>query len=136
VSAYCRLDDNDVDAGNEWSGAWAHSNPVDREAGTYSFELSRLLTTASSKTDAQLVAGATYQFGIAFWDPFQIEATGWTDSGHYITGCASNFIDLTLKASTGNGKEGKKGKKEGKTSTKGTKAKGVKKGSFIRDVFD
>jgi hypothetical protein len=126
VSPYCRIPDDDADAGNEWSGVRAHSNPVDREAGTYSFELSRLLTTASSKTDAQLVAGATYQFGIAFWDPFLME-DGWYDAGHYITGCASKFIDLTLKASTK--AKGKKGKKEGKRG-KGTTTKGGKRGSI------
>jgi len=100
VSQYCRLDDNGADAGNEWSGAWAHSNPVEGEAGTYTFELSRLLITKSLTTDAQLAAGGTFQFGIAYWDPFQIEESGWSDSGHYLTGCASEWIDLVLKATS------------------------------------
>jgi hypothetical protein len=102
VSAYCRAFDDGAGAGNEWAGAWAHSNPIDGEAGTYTFELSRLLTTGSSSTDAQLVAGGTYQFGIAFWDPYE-SAAGWSDPGHYVTGCAAEWIDLVLEASSSSG---------------------------------
>lgn len=97
VSPFCRFDDNDGDAGNEWAGAWLHTNPVDGEAGIYKFELSRLLKTKSAKTDAQMTTGETYSFGVAFWDPFESEA-GWTDINHYVTGCASKWIDLELTA--------------------------------------
>jgi hypothetical protein len=67
ASPFCRPDDDDANAGNEWSGAWSHSNPVEGESGVYNFELSRALTTSSLATDAQMEAGLTYDFGIAFW---------------------------------------------------------------------
>jgi hypothetical protein len=95
VSPYCRFDDDDADAGNEWAGAWAHTNPTIGESGNYVFELSRLLKTDSTLTDGQLEAGGTYSFGVAFWDPYETEA-GWLDAGHYITGCATKWIDLEL----------------------------------------
>ncbi|CAB9511775.1 Ethylbenzene dehydrogenase [Seminavis robusta] len=98
VSPYCRFDDDDADAGNEWAGAWAHTNPVEGEFGTYHFELSRTLQTASAVSDAQLSAGDTIQFGIAFWDPYETAETGWTDAGHYLTGCGTKWIDLELAA--------------------------------------
>lgn len=96
ASPFCRFDDDDDDAGNEWSGAWAHSNPTDGASGKYVFELSRLLTTKSTVSDTQIVAGKTYEFGIAYWDPNESEATGWTDAGHYTTGCGTEWIDLVL----------------------------------------
>jgi hypothetical protein len=110
VSPYCRLDDDGISAGNEWSGAWSHSSSnvspqgVSTESGAtedmYNFELSRLLTTQSPTTDkAELVAGETYQFGLAYWDPNET-ADGWTDSGHYVTGCATNWLDLVLSQDT------------------------------------
>ena len=43
--------------------------------------------------------GETYQFGVAFWDPVELES-GWTDPGHYMTGCGSDWIDLELVASS------------------------------------
>jgi hypothetical protein len=95
VSPYCRFDDDDADAGNEWAGAWAHTNPIVGESGNYIFELSRLLKTDSALTDGQFEAGGTYSFGVAFWDPFETEA-GWLDAGHYVTGCANKWIDLEL----------------------------------------
>jgi len=95
VSPYCRFDDDDANAGNEWSGAWKHTNPTDGEFGTYHFEVSRTLKTASLISDVQLSPGETYQFGLAFWDPFESES-GWTDIGHYVTGCATKWIDLEL----------------------------------------
>ena len=88
-------DDNDADADNEWAGAWSHSNAVDGAFGSYHFEMSRKLKTASTLTDAQLTAGETIQFGVAFWDPYQTD-DGWTDSGHYVTGCGTKWIDLEL----------------------------------------
>lgn len=97
--SYCRADDDDADAGNEWAGAWKHSDPVDGEMGTYYFELSRLLKTESLKTDGQFEAGETFQFGIAYWDPYE-GTEGWTDAGHYVTGCGSNWIDLELATDT------------------------------------
>ena len=99
VSPMCRFDDDDDTAGNEWSGAWAHSQTTIGEMGEYTFELSRSLTTASTKTDAQLAKGGVYKFGIAYWDPNQL-ATGWTDAGHYLTGCGSNWVDLVLGESS------------------------------------
>ena len=98
VSAFCRKDDDDAAAGNEWSGAWAHTNPTEGQDGFYHFEMSRLLTTSSTVTDGQFVPGQTAQFGIAFWDPFEFNATGWTDAGHYVTGCGTKWIDLELEA--------------------------------------
>jgi len=99
ASAFCRFDDNDVDAGNEWSGAWAHTNSTDGASGKYIFELSRLLVTNSTVSDAQLKAGQAIDFGIAYWDPNQIEESGWTDSGHYTTGCGTDWIKLVLATS-------------------------------------
>jgi hypothetical protein len=95
ASPYCRFDDNDEKAGSEWGGAWAHTNPVDGEFGMYKFEITRTLKTPSSVSDAQMEAGGTYSFGVAFWDPFESES-GWTDAGHYVTGCAAKWIDLEL----------------------------------------
>jgi hypothetical protein len=65
VIPYCRLDDEDGDgAGNEWAGGWSHSAGTEDGAdGTYTFELSRLLVTASTATDAQMTIGETYEFG-------------------------------------------------------------------------
>lgn len=103
VSAQCRFDDDDANAGNEWAGAWAHTSTsaTEGEDGTYHFEMSRLLKTPSSVTDAQLTAGETYEFGVAYWDPYQATETGWTAIGHYITGCASKWIELELVSDQG-----------------------------------
>lgn len=68
----------------------------DGEAGSYIFEMSRLLQTASTATDAQLEAGKAIDFGFAYWDPYEIEETGWTDSGHFVTGCSRDWISLKL----------------------------------------
>eukprot|EP00977_Amphora_coffeiformis_P017212 scaffold5520_cov167-Amphora_coffeaeformis.AAC.2 len=95
VHSECRLDDQGANAGIEWSGAWSHSENVTGELGDYHFELSRLLATQSTTTDVQMSPGGTYKMGIAFWDPNQF-ATGWTDSGHYLTGCGNNWVDLVL----------------------------------------
>jgi hypothetical protein len=100
VSPECRWDDNDApSAGNEWAGAWRHTNPTDGETGTYIFELSRLLSTKSSKTDSQMVVGGTYSFGIAYWDPFETDA-GWVKDNHFLTGCGTQFTDLVLATSS------------------------------------
>jgi hypothetical protein len=102
VNPLCRFDDDDAKAANEWKGAWLHSNPIAIERantngeGTYIFEMSRALQTDSVETDAQLEVGGTVGFGFAFWDPFETEADGWSDSGHYVTGCSSDWIDLKL----------------------------------------
>jgi hypothetical protein len=95
VNPYCRFDDDDAEAGNEWAGAWAHTNPVDGGEGVYKFELSRLLQTNSTTTDAQMTPGETYSFGVAYWDPNQRE-TGWSAIDHYVTGCGTKWIDLEL----------------------------------------
>jgi hypothetical protein len=64
VSSFCRLDDDDADAGNEWAAGWSHSAGTEQGAdGTYRFEFSRLLTTPSVATDAQMAIGGTYEFG-------------------------------------------------------------------------
>jgi hypothetical protein len=102
VSPFCRFDDDDDKAGSEWSGAWVHTNPIDGEFGYYRFELSRPLTTASSVTDKQMAVGGSYEFGIAFWDPFETE-DGWTDAGHYLTGCSSEWIDLVVEVEGASG---------------------------------
>ena len=120
MSPYCRAFDDGEAAGNEWAGAWLHTDPSEIGAdGHYHFELSRLLKTKSSKTDKQfLTAGETYSFGIAYWDPFQTETDGWTDAGHFLTGCANQWIDLELEAKDTTG---------GKTSSSGW----VNVGTFI-----
>lgn len=106
VSPSCRFDDDDTDAGNEWTGAWAHTaddtvmEGEEGATGVYTFELSRTLVTQSSYSDVQLAEGETYKFGIAYWDPFEVEDSGWTDAGHYLTGCASEWIDLELRQGT------------------------------------
>ena len=95
-SSFCRPDDDDANAGNEWAGAWSHSNPVEGEMGMYKFEIARTLTTPSSVTDAQMAVGETYKFGIAFWDPYET-VDGWTAAGHFVTGCSAEWIHLTIK---------------------------------------
>ena len=134
VSPYCRAFDDGAGAGNEWVGAWAHSNPTDGAAGSYTFELSRLLSTKSSSTDLQLVAGKTYSFGIAFWDPWQTEA-GWLDPGHYITGCASEWIDLVLQKSfPGNSTPAAAPSQSGGSTATPAPTKGASTGSSTRGV--
>jgi hypothetical protein len=100
VSPFCRPDDNDSAAGNEWSGSWSHSNPVDGGDGVYRFEISRPLTTASTMSDKQMEVGGTYEFGIAYWDPFETES-GWTDAGHFLTGCSAEWIELVIEGPAG-----------------------------------
>ncbi|KAL7445572.1 hypothetical protein ACHAXM_009928 [Skeletonema potamos] len=102
VSPYCRNDDDGSNAGNEWYGAWNFATAVaqqrvvsDGEDGYYIFEVSRSLTTPSPETDVQLVPGKAVGWGFAFWDPFETD-NGWTDSGHYVTGCSQDWIDLIL----------------------------------------
>ena len=99
VSPYCRPDDNDGLAANEWAGAWIHTNPNGTDTtdhGSYIFEMSRLLTTASELTDIQLEAGGTYDFGFAYWDPFENQDKGWSKVGHYVTGCSRDWVPLKL----------------------------------------
>lgn len=116
VGSYCRLDDDDDRAGNEWAAAWSHTNPVPTLDGKedasayrtsttsnpedkYIFEMSRLLKTASTKTDAQLEAGQTIGFGVAYWDPNFSEDAGWNAPSHYVTGCSQDWIELVLATS-------------------------------------
>ena len=111
VGSYCRLDDDDDLAANEWAAAWSHTNPPpmlegDAAASAFSatsnpgdkyiFEMSRLLKTASTKTDAQLEAGQTIGFGVADWDPNFTEDAGWNAPSQYVTGCSQNWINLIL----------------------------------------
>lgn len=93
-----RPDDNDGLAANEWAGAWTHTNAygLQESDGSYIFEMSRLLSTASDVTDVQLEEGGTYDFGFAFWDPFETQDQGWSKAGHYITGCSRDWIPLEL----------------------------------------
>lgn len=94
VGPFCRPDDDDTEAQNEWSASWLHTdNSTD---GYYIFESSRLLRTASSLSDVQLVAGEEYDFGFAWWDPYENEDIGWTKAGHYVTGCGKEWITLRL----------------------------------------
>ena len=74
MSQNCLYDDDGDKAGNEWKGAWLHSNPVEINStgdwdggGYYAFEMSRRLQTPSEGTDAQLWAGEAIDFGFAFW---------------------------------------------------------------------
>jgi hypothetical protein len=80
VTPRCRYDDDGPGAGNEWRGAWRHTEPRERPidegdtagdvvdgTGAYVFELSRSLITSSSDTDAQFDRGGTVDFGFAFW---------------------------------------------------------------------
>jgi len=76
-------------------GTWDHSDPKAMAMGNYTFELNRSLTTTSVAQDVQLAVDRTYSFGIAFWDPMQSTA-GWTDEGHYITGCGLDWINLVV----------------------------------------
>lgn len=87
------------------------SSPDDK----YIFEMSRLLKTASTRTDAQLEAGQTIGFGVAFWDPNIFEA-GWNAPSHYVTGCSQNWIDLIL-ATDGMDIGGDAEKEDGGTSS-------------------
>jgi hypothetical protein len=67
VSPSCRMDDDDANAANEWEGAWVHTSPNSTDVGSYIFEMSRLLSTASTDSDAQLEAGKATDFGFAMW---------------------------------------------------------------------
>jgi hypothetical protein len=96
VGPFCRFDDDDSLAANEWAAAWDHTNATDGSMGNYIFEMSRYLKTASNATDAQLQGGNTINFGFAFWDPFENDASGWSDNGHYVTGCSRNWIEMKL----------------------------------------
>lgn len=106
----CRYDDDDAKAANEWEGAWLHSNPTAAERSAaedvYVFEMARSLQTVSTESDAQLEPGTAIDFGIAFWDPNELDRDeGWTDAGHYVTGCSRDWISLRLVDADGNIKE-------------------------------
>eukprot|EP01083_Nonionella_stella_P205144 747312_1 len=117
VSPQCRMDDDDALAANEWEGAWSYvdgndvsvigrtdSNSDEVVLGSYVFEMARSLTTISDETDAQLEAGKDIDYGFAFWDPYESLSSdseadansGWTDAGHYVTGCSRDWISLRL----------------------------------------
>ena len=66
-SPYCHGDDNDSLAGMEWEGVWIHTSPMEGNDGTYIFEMSRSLKTASTVTDAQLAVGEAIDFGFSYW---------------------------------------------------------------------
>jgi len=114
VGPFCRFDDDDVNAGNEWAGAWDHISYAEDDTnleasdhaknllvdGMYAFEMSRKLKTPSAQTDVQLEAGKEYGFGFAFWDPFETDS-GWSDSGHFVTGCSKDWISLRLANADG-----------------------------------
>lgn len=148
VSPYCRFDDDDAKAGNEWEGAWLHSNPIDYavvglkpragsdDEGVYTFEMARSLKTASDETDAQLEPGQAIDFGVAFWDPFENNTTGWTDSGHYVTGCSKDWISLRLVDENGKlaedyDEEEKVGDGTGAEGQDGTSAASIAHSSII-----
>ena len=68
VTPTCRYDDDGPGAGNEWRGAWRHTDPRGGTsgddgvngggtAGKYLFEMSKSLRTPSADTDAQLGRG-------------------------------------------------------------------------------
>ena len=59
--------------------------------------MSRLLTTASDYSeDVQLEEGETYDFGFAYWDPFESDIEGWSKAGYYVTGCSRDWVSLKL----------------------------------------
>eukprot|EP00547_Thalassionema_nitzschioides_P013078 CAMPEP_0194262582 /NCGR_PEP_ID=MMETSP0158-20130606/46612_1 /TAXON_ID=33649 /ORGANISM="Thalassionema nitzschioides, Strain L26-B" /LENGTH=488 /DNA_ID=CAMNT_0039002741 /DNA_START=98 /DNA_END=1565 /DNA_ORIENTATION=+ len=97
VTPYCRPDDDDANAADDWSGAWLHTSPDSSDGGSYVFEMRRPLTTESVISDVQLYAGETYDFGFAYWDPYENEETGWSKAGHYVTGQSKDWISLTLE---------------------------------------
>ena len=66
------------------------------------FEIARALTTASKTSDAQLAVGESFEFGIAYWDPYETEE-GWTAHGHYTTGCSADWIELVIESADGTG---------------------------------
>jgi len=99
VTPYCRPDDDDANAADDWSGAWLHTSPDSSDGGSYVFEMRRPLTTESVISDVQLYAGETYDFGFAYWDPYENEETGWSKAGHYVTGQSQDWISLTLEES-------------------------------------
>jgi len=79
VSPYCRMDDDDGLAANEWEGAWVYvDEATDDDIGSYTFEMARALKTDSDETDAQLEAGTEIDFGFAYWDPYEDDSTGWS----------------------------------------------------------
>jgi len=124
VSPSCRVDDDGKNAYNDWRGSWAHTDPQNGAAGDYIFELSRPLSTASASTDAQYAPGNVYQIGLAYWDPYET-ATGRTDAGHFVTGCASGWINLQLGDATAASPETTEGNGE-----PGTNSRAVE--SFVR----
>jgi len=94
VSPTCRLDDDGSNSGNEWNVAWSYE-AFNSTFGDYKFELARSLSTMSESTDRQLSVGQSYSVGFAYWDPNET-ADGWTDPGHYVTGCAADWMDMTI----------------------------------------
>jgi hypothetical protein len=73
VSPFCRFDDDDGMASNEWEGAWIYVNGTSPdEVGSYVFEMARSLSTSSNESDAQLEAGKATDFGFAYWVSFVI----------------------------------------------------------------
>ena len=130
VSPFCRMDDDDGMASNEWEGAWVYVNGTSPdEVGSYIFEMSRSLSTSSNESDAQLEVGKATDFGFSYWVSFVIQTlfiscafyhsvqiltscdipssnftqdpteteTGWTDAGHYVTGCSVDWISLRFE---------------------------------------
>ena len=71
-------------------------SPTSDPSDKYVFEMSRLLKTNSTKTDAQLEAGQTIGFGVGYWDPNFTEDFGWNAASHYVTGCSQKWMDLIL----------------------------------------
>ena len=67
VSPWCRMDDDDGLAANEWEGAWLYVNATDGadadEVGTYVFEMARSLKTKSDESDKQLEAPVARKIG-------------------------------------------------------------------------
>jgi hypothetical protein len=66
-----------------------------------------------------MMPGGTYEFGIAFWDPYESDADGWSDAGHYVTGCTEDWIEMELVASSGGGGGSPSAPVEGPTAAPG-----------------
>jgi len=88
-----REDDNGDGAENSLLGVWMHTNPVDGEAGTWYFEMSRPLQTGDAQ-DGQFTVGETALLALAYWDP-DVSPEGWDDATHVVSSEAG-WIEVTL----------------------------------------
>ena len=90
-----REDDGSPDAENSLAGVWDHSvrDQGQDAAGTWIFEMSRLLQTADPD-DAQLIPGGSANLALAYWDADETP-DGWTDAGH-LQSSSGGWIQVAL----------------------------------------